>query len=86
MISDIIKRLRVMSTVPPREGGLYDAWLEQADARAFLSENLSDNDFVVFAALPHTFIHAVLVPAGSVSPPSSTTSCPGARTRPIRGV
>jgi len=68
-MSDVLKELRTMSTVPPREGGAYDAWLQQADALAFLANNLNDNDFVVYAALPHTFIHAVLVPTHSLSPP-----------------
>lgn len=68
-MSDVLGKLRTMSTVPPREGGAYEAWLQQADAFAFLTDNLNDSDFVVYAAMPHLFVHAVLVPKAALDTP-----------------
>lgn len=66
----ILNELRTLSSVPPREGGAYDAWIEQADATAFLTGNLNDSDLVVYASLASTFIYSVYVPTNLVSPPN----------------
>ena len=63
-----IERLLGLSTVP-EDDEAFQSWLEQADALSFLRDNASANDAVVYAGLPHTFIHAVLVPEAALSPP-----------------
>ena len=68
-MSDVLKRLRLLSAAPPCEGGAYDAWLKQADAMEFLDENAKDGEIVIYASLRHTFIHGVLVPSAAVTPP-----------------
>jgi len=68
-MNDVLNRLRQLSVIPPREAGAYDAWLEQADAMEFLAENARNDEIVIYASLPHTFIHGVLVPKATVDPP-----------------
>ncbi len=51
-----------LSLAPPDNGEILKNWLRQGDAIAFLSENAEDSDIVVYAALPHIYIHTVLVP------------------------
>ena len=67
-MKDFAKKLRSVSTPPPKEGGRFDAWLEQKDAFAFLQENLSDNEFILYASHLHTFLYAVAVPVKSLEP------------------
>jgi hypothetical protein len=64
----VVNRLRAISIAPPREGGAFDIWLEHKDMFAFLNENLSDQEFVLYASLPFTFIYAVAVPMSSLEP------------------
>ena len=66
-MADIVDRLRAISTAPSREAGAFDIWLEQRDAFAFLKDNLSDPEFVLYVGLPFTFIYAIAVPAASVA-------------------
>ncbi|MGH6897213.1 MAG: hypothetical protein ACREJ5_11810 [Geminicoccaceae bacterium] len=63
-----IEKLLGLSTAPD-DSEAFERWLEQGDALSFLRDNASASDVVVYAGLPHTFIHAVLVPEASVSPP-----------------
>lgn len=55
--------------MPPSTKEAFDAWLELKDAVAFLKDNALQNEFVLYAGMTHTFIHAVLVSASSVTPP-----------------
>jgi hypothetical protein len=64
----VVKRLQASSIAPPRDGGAFDTWLEHKDVFAFLNENLSDQEFVLYASLPFTFIYAVTVPMSSLEP------------------
>lgn len=63
-----IENLRRLSVAPSDNGEAYNVWLEQADAFSFLVGNLNDDDIVVYAGLPYTFIHAVLVPKAAIDP------------------
>lgn len=54
---------------PPLKEGDFNTWLELADAFAFLKSNLTDEDFIVYAGMSHTFIHAIPVPASLLDPP-----------------
>jgi len=67
-MADIIKTLDQIST-PPADAQAFNVWLELTDAMGFLKESLQEDEFIVYAALPHSFIHALLVPASLVSPP-----------------
>jgi hypothetical protein len=65
---DVAQILRNMSTPPPRDGGQFDAWLDQKDAFALLRENLSDREFILYAGHLHTYIYAIAVPVKSLDP------------------
>jgi hypothetical protein len=67
-MNDVVKRLRAITTAPPREGGAFDSWLEQKDVFAFLKDNLSDQELILYASLPFTFIYSIAVPEGSLEP------------------
>lgn len=68
-MNNLIQQLRCISLAPARAGGAFDAWLEQSDAFALLDANALDKEFVVYAALPFTFIYAVAVPLQCVAAP-----------------
>lgn len=53
----------------PAEGERFERWVEQQDSPRLLEANLHQDDFVLYASLPHVFMHAVAVPASSVDPP-----------------
>lgn len=61
-MSDVIKRLAALSVVPTYRSAEYASWLQQKDAIAFLERNAAENEFVVYAGLPHFFAHAIFVP------------------------
>ncbi len=67
-MSELRKRLQEMNVVPPREGGKFDAWLEQKDAVAFLKSNAQEPELIVYASLSHMFVHSVLVPVSALDP------------------
>jgi hypothetical protein len=64
-----VNALRQMS-IPPTDEASFNAWLQLEDAIAFLKENTRDSQFILYANLPNVFIHAMLVPSESVTPPS----------------
>jgi hypothetical protein len=57
-------------SIAPSGGSTFNDWLEAADAIKFLRDNVDNDEFVVHVVSQHTFIHAVLVPASSVTPPN----------------
>ncbi len=67
-MSEVAKRVRELSTAPVQKDA-FDSWLEQKDALRFLTDNAEEREFVIYAGLMHTFMHAILVPAASVNPP-----------------
>lgn len=68
-MANIIAALKQMS-VPPTDHAIFQSWLEQEDAIAFLRRNTNDDEFVLYANMPNIFIHAVLAPSNSVQPPN----------------
>jgi hypothetical protein len=56
-------------SIAPLEKEAFNAWLEAKDAVAFLTDNAQQDEFVVYAGVEHTFIHAILVPASLMNPP-----------------
>ena len=63
-----ISRLRKLNEVP-QEQQAFNTWLEFKDALEFLKDSLMDDEFVLYAQLPHVFIDVVLVPESLVTPP-----------------
>jgi len=61
-MANIIAALK-QTSVPPTDHAVFQSWLEQEDAIAFLRRNTNDDDFVLYANMPNIFIHAVLAPA-----------------------
>ena len=66
---DIVKQLCATSTPPERQGGAFDAWLKQDDVVDLLHQNAQAKQFVVYAGVGCSFLHAVLVPVASLDPP-----------------
>lgn len=46
----------------------YNLWLTQNDFLSFLREQAQDEEAILYAGAPHTFIHGVLVPADALEP------------------
>lgn len=46
----------------PDQPATFEEWLTGSDALAFLRQNEMDDEFVVYAADQHTFIHSLIVP------------------------
>lgn len=67
-MKNVEERLRELSTAPTQKDA-FDAWLAQEDALGFLYDNAEEQEFVVYAGLTHTFMHAVFVPEALVDPP-----------------
>lgn len=67
-MNDVLKRLFNLS-IAPQETEAFNAWLGAEDALTFLADNAKEDEFVVYASIEHTFIHAVLVPVSLVNPP-----------------
>jgi hypothetical protein len=67
-MSNVIERLRTISIAPSREGGAFESWIEQNDAIGFLKDNISDQEFVLYAGLPFSFIYAIAAPSASLEP------------------
>jgi hypothetical protein len=65
---DVIDALNQISEAPA-ETADFNAWLKMEQQLAFLLENISANEFVVYAINRSTFIHSLLVPTSLVSPP-----------------
>lgn len=66
-MNDVLKKIRDLS-VAPHDPEKFKRWLGQDDALLFLEENASEDEIVVYAGLPHTFIHGVLVPKAVITP------------------
>ena len=68
-MTDVVSTLTQMSQPPPEKAS-FNAWLEMADAVAFLRRNVQEDEFVMYAIMQHTYIHGVLVPVSAVDPPN----------------
>src|SRR5208337_2058910 len=67
-MADAIRRLIQISRAPS-EKKVFDAWLKLHDAVSFLKDNAREDEFVVYASAQSAFMHAILVPSASVTPP-----------------
>jgi hypothetical protein len=67
-MKDVVELLRDISTPPPRGCSRFDEWLNQTDAFAFLRENLSDREFVLYVGHRYTYIYAIAVQVKSLDP------------------
>jgi len=65
---DPVNRLAYISK-EPLEKQAFESWLRMEDAVAFLKDNASESEFVVYASTGCAFLHCVLVPTASVNPP-----------------
>ncbi len=59
-----------LSTAPTQKEA-FELWLNAKDAVEFLTENVNQEEFVIYAGLEHTFVHAILVPASLTNPPDA---------------
>jgi hypothetical protein len=64
----VVDRLHRISE-PPSQKVDFDSWLEMGSAIDFLRDNAQRDEFVVYGSDRYTFIHAILAPASSLSPP-----------------
>ncbi len=53
----------------PSDSHAFERWLQMHDAIAFLKTNASQDEFVAYASLRGTYIHALLVPGHLLSAP-----------------
>jgi hypothetical protein len=63
----VVDRLNRISEAPSQED--FDSWLGMGSALDFLRDNSQQDEFVVYASNRSSFIHAILAPASSLSPP-----------------
>jgi hypothetical protein len=64
----VIKAIEALIKVPS-EPGEYSVWAQQAETLDFLQANAEHDSVVLALSVGQIFIHSVLVPIGSVSPP-----------------
>lgn len=46
----------------PKSREDFNTWVQQKDVLPFLQEEIEDENIIIYAALPHAFIHAVFIP------------------------
>lgn len=51
----------------PQDEQAYDAWIRQEEVVPFLDKDGADEDMIIYAGLPHVFIHAILIPRFDVT-------------------
>jgi len=66
-MTNILGELNQLSTAPSQERD-FNAWLELKDAVGFMNRNVLQDEFVVYASMPHVFVHAILVPTSLTNP------------------
>src|SRR5438067_1946212 len=64
-MSDPTAKLKKIAAMPI-DAEAFSEWLSFRDAFAFLERNAVDDEIVVFASLPHCYIHSVLVPQSDI--------------------
>ena len=47
----------------PEDSRQYEEWILQKDITYFLDDEANDEYLILYASLPHVFIHAVFIPA-----------------------
>ncbi|MEJ1461816.1 MAG: hypothetical protein RPU15_00870 [Candidatus Sedimenticola sp. (ex Thyasira tokunagai)] len=56
-----LKNILSLST-EPEQTDAFSHWVQQEDLIPFLVEEIKDENIIIYASLPHVFIHAVLIP------------------------
>lgn len=56
-----LKRINELA-LEPEDKVAFDKWTLQEDVVKFLEDEINDEYIVIYASLPHTFIHTVLIP------------------------
>ena len=60
---DIFNLEKVFSlSEEPTQKDDYNAWVQQKNVMPFLEQEIEDENIIIYAVLPHTLIHAVLIP------------------------
>lgn len=67
MTTNLLARVTEVATAPS-DPARYAEWVQLGDAISLLEDNAEQEDFIAYAALPHCFIHTVLVPAAALAP------------------
>lgn len=65
---DLIEPLKRAAAEPPSDKAAYAAWIAQSDISQLLENDTQGDLVVVYASLPHAFIHTALVKEASVTP------------------
>jgi len=66
-MKDVMSKLVAMDAAPADKKE-FSNWLGLSDAIEFLKDQLRNDEVVLYAGFPHTFIHLVLVPNGVLDP------------------
>jgi len=61
-----LKNFRLLSDEPSSEGEFY-SWCQQSDVAEFLTSDIDDEYVVLYASMPHVFIHAIFLPERHVN-------------------
>lgn len=64
----LTEELRIAST-PPADPAAFGTWLELGDALRLLTADAQRDDIVIYAVLPYTFLHLLLIPAALADDP-----------------
>lgn len=56
-----LNSLKLLSDEPDSEDDFH-SWCQQSEISEFLSSDVSDEYIILYASLPHTFIHAIFLP------------------------
>jgi len=49
-------------SIEPDQKEVFNVWIQQGDVLHFLEKEIEDENIIIYASLPHVFIHAVLIP------------------------
>ena len=64
-VAEAVKRFCEVPTFGTED---YNLWVTQDDFLSFLRGNAQDEETILYAGAPHTFIHSVLVPLEALEP------------------
>ena len=49
-------------SIEPDQKESFGVWIQQGDVIPFLEKEIEDESIIIYASLPHVFIHAILIP------------------------
>ena len=56
-----LEKIFSLSKEPEQKEG-FNTWVQQGEVIPFLEQEIEDENIIIYASLPHVFIHAVLIP------------------------